>query len=126
MRAVSDQTTSVLEHPKRISLDEMRVQISSTLYGVGRFIKDYAVVEEFGATPDVLVLIWELLRRHLTLNSKPHHLLWWLYNCKHYPTKTMLHKALRVSPPTARMAMRPIKEAFLVIRTKVVRPWLLF
>ena len=105
---------------EQITVNEMKTIVALTLYGTGRDMKDYAVVEEFGATPEVLVTLWRLLCRHLTKNSQPHHMLWWMYLCKHYPTKLVMHKALQVSPPTARKAMKPIKEAFLKIRTKVV------
>ena len=107
-------------HPDRITPDEIRTTASLTLHGVGRYLKDYVIVEAFGATPEILVLLWELIRKHLSRNSKPHHMLWWMYQCKHYPTKLLLEKALQVSPPTARRAMKPVKEAFLLIRTKVV------
>ena len=104
-----------------ISVDDMRINAALVSYGVNRHMKDRYVVAEFGATPEILVVLWKLLSRHLTRNSKPFHMLWWLYNCKHYPTKELLHKALRVSPPTSRKAMKPIKEAFVKIRHKVVR-----
>ena len=98
----------------------MRSIASYTSYGVGRFMSDAHVVSEYGATPEILVLLWRLLYRHLPSTSEPHHMLWWLYNCKHYPTKTLLEKALRVSAPTSRKAMTPVKEGFLKIRHQVV------
>ena len=84
-------------------------------------MKDQAIVSEFGATPEILVALWDLLRPYLERVSEPCHMLWWLYNCKHYPTKSMLKKAIRVSAPTSRKYMKPIKEAFLKVRNKVVR-----
>ena len=105
---------------EQITVNEMKTIVALTLYGTGRDMKDYAVVEEFGATPEVLVTLWRLLCRHLTKNSQPHHMLWWMYLCKHYLTKLVMHKALQVSPLTAQKAMNPIKEAFLKIQTKVV------
>ena len=99
----------------------MRTTASLTSYGTGRHMRDEDVVSEYGATPEVLVTLWRLLCPHLTNSSLPHHMLWWLYNCKHYPTKSVLHKALRVSPPTVRKFTKPIKEGFLKIRDKVVR-----
>ena len=106
----------------KILIDEMRSLASMTSYGVDRPMKDTDVVSEYGATPVVLILLWKLLCPHLTSNSKPHHMLWWLYQCKHYPTKAILQKVLRVSAPTSRLAMAPIKEAFIKIRNKVVSP----
>jgi hypothetical protein len=104
-----------------MSVDDMISIASHTSYGVGRHMKNEVVVSEYGATPYILIELWKLLCPVLTTQSKPHHMLWWLYNCKHYPTKQLLHKALRVSPPTARKYMKTIKEAFLKIRHKVVR-----
>jgi hypothetical protein len=104
-----------------ISIEEMRSLASVTSYGISRYMKDTSVQHEYGATPEVLVTIWKLLRPHLTKISEPHHMLWWLYNCKHYPLKQEFQYAMRVSPPTARKFMKPIKKAFLKIRNKVVR-----
>ena len=113
---------SVFEKMKyvEISSDFMRSVASQTCYGTKRYMKDNYIVAQYGATADVLVKLWKLLLPHLPSNSEPHHLLWWLYNCKHYPTKDALHKALGVSPPTARRWMGPIKVAFVKIRNKVV------
>ena len=105
---------------KKISIEEMIRIASLTTFGVGRHMENTEIVEEFGATPEILILQWRLLCPVLPDSSKPHHLLWWLYHCKHYPTKKMFQKAMRVSPPTARKATKPIKEGFLQIRNKVV------
>ena len=57
-------------------------------------MKDERIVSEYGATVKVLVLLWKQIRPHLASCSKLHHMLWWLYNCKHYPTKAMLEMAI--------------------------------
>jgi hypothetical protein len=104
----------------RISAEEWRRIASQTSFGNGRHITDQTTVSQYGATPYILALLWKLLCPYLT-NSEPYHLLWWLFNCKHYPTKELLEKAIGVSAPTSRKAMKPIKEAFLRVRAKVVR-----
>ena len=109
----------------KITTDKMRSIASYTSYGVGRFMSDTHVVSEYGATPEILVLLWQLLYQYLPSTSEPHHMLWWLYNCKHYPTKKLLEKALRVLAPTSRKAMTPVKEGFLKIRHQVVRSCLI-
>ena len=76
------------------SIESVRSLASLTAYGIERYMKDSNIVHEFGATPAVLILLWKLLSPHLPKTSQPHHMLWWLYNCKHYPTKLMLEKAL--------------------------------
>ena len=103
-----------------ISAEDMRTIASLTSFGIERYMSDKAVVAEYGATPEILLQIWKLLSPHLTKTSVPHHMLWWLYNCKHYPTKGLLQKAIGVAALTSRKAMKPIKEAFLAIRNKVV------
>lgn len=101
----------------------MRSVASKTCYGDGgfRYMKDDKIVSEYGASPDVLVTLWKLLSPHLIESqSEPHHMLWWLYYCKHYPTKEELEKILGVSAPTSRKHMEPIKKGFFKIRNKVV------
>ena len=105
----------------KITIDEMVAIASQTSYGIGRHMKNEDIVSEYGATPEILILLWKLLCPHLPISSHMHHLLWWLYLCKHYPTKKVFEKAMRVSSPTARKRMKPIKEAFLLICVKVVR-----
>lgn len=104
-----------------ITIDEMIAIASKTLYGVERHIRNEKIVSEFGASPDILIQLWKLLCPRLTPRSEPHHMLWWLYLCKHYPTKGVLEKALRVSAPTFRKAVAPVKRGFFTIRNKVVR-----
>ena len=104
-----------------ISAEEMRNVAALVSYGIDRHMKDERVVNEFGATPEILVVLWKLLSVHLTEKSRPHHMLWWLYHCKHYLTKSELEKAIRKSAPTVRKAVAPIKVAFFLIRNKVVR-----
>ena len=84
-------------------------------------MKDEVVAYEYGASPDILVTLWNLLHPHVKSTSEPQHMLWWLYNCKHYPTKQLFEKAMRVSSPTARKHMKPFKLAFLKIRNSIVR-----
>ena len=108
-----------MKHSK-ITINEMVSIASKTSYGVGRHMKDKVIVAEYGATPDILIMLWKLLCPHLPKCSLVHHLLWWLYNCKHYPTKSVFEKAMRVSAPTAWKYMKPIKAAFLLIQVKVV------
>ena len=104
----------------RLNVEYMRDLASLATHGNVQ-VSDEFIVAEYGATPFVLLTLWKLLRRHLPKTSQPLHMLWWLYSCKHYPTKSLLAKALRVSAPTARKArMAPFKEAFLKIRVKVV------
>ena len=99
----------------------MRNLASLATHGTVRNMTDECIVAEYGATPSVLLTLWKLLCCHLSKTSQPLHLRWWLYNCKHYPTKSLLlEKALCVSAPTSRKAMQPFKEAFLKIRVKVV------
>ena len=100
---------------RRISVDEMEEMVSCVLYGTSRPMKDDVVVSEYGATKEVLVQLWKLLYPHLPSSSRAHHMLWWLFNCKHYPTKLLLEKALKVSAPTIRKAMKPFKKVFLKI-----------
>ena len=88
---------------------------SHTSFGNSRAMKDSYIVTEYGATLKILIELWNLLFPHLPSTAQPKHMLWWLYNCKHYPTKLVLEKALRVSAPTTRKAMKPFKEAFLKI-----------
>ena len=104
----------------RISIDDMRTIVSQTSFGTARYMKDELIISEYGATPEVLVQAWELIQPKIPRACQPHHMLWWLYNCKHYPTKQVLEKALRVSAPTIRRATKPIKEAFLQIQLQVV------
>ena len=104
----------------KISVEEMRSIASLTAYGIARNMKDEIVTSEFGGTPEILVTLWKLIYNHLPPYSQPHHMLWWLYLCKHYSTKAVFEKALRVSAPTARKYMKPIKIACLRIRNKVV------
>ena len=104
-----------------ISIEGMRSVAALISLGNGRYMSDKRVVAEFGATPEILLTLWLLLRPHLTKKSKVYHMFWWLYYCKHYPTKNLLEKALGVSAPTSRRAMEPMKKAFLAIRNKVVR-----
>ena len=107
---------------KAISVEKMRSLALITSCGLARYMKDANVVRKFGATPEVLIVIWKLLCPHLKENSsEPQHMLWWLYNCKHYPTESGLEKAIGVSAPTYRKHMKPIKEAFVEIRNQVVR-----
>ena len=103
-----------------LNVEYMRDLASLATYGTFQTISNEYIVAEYGATPSVLLTLWELLRCHLPKTLQPLHLLWWLYNCKHYPTKSLLEKAIRVSAPTSRKAMAPFKEAFLKIRVKVV------
>ena len=88
---------------------------SQTSFGTATYMSNERVVSEYGATPEVLVQVWELLQPKLPTRCMPHHMLWWLYYCKHYPTKQLLEKALRVSAPTIRKDTKPFKEAFLQI-----------
>ena len=100
----------------------MQTIASLTSWGYENCITDNAVVTKYEATSEVLVTLWKLLLAHLPSSSRPHHMLWWLYLCKHYPTKNLLSKkAIRVSVPTSRGAMEPVKKAFLAIRNKVVQ-----
>jgi hypothetical protein len=103
-----------------ISIEGMRSIASLTYYGDGRYMKDEQLVRIFGAAADVMCTLWRLIIPHLDSESEPHHMMWWLFNCKHYPTKELLQKAIGVSPPTARKFMRPIKKAIFAIRSKVV------
>jgi hypothetical protein len=104
----------------KISVEKMRSFASMTSYGVDRYMKDSKVVSEYGATPYILCILWRLLCPHLPNSAEPYHMLWWLYLCKHYPTKEVLEKILGISAPTSRKAMKPLKEAFFQIRNKVV------
>ena len=114
-------SSQILGKPQVVSIEGMRTIASLTSWGYENYITDDAVVTEYGATPEVLVTLWKLLLPHLPSSSRPHHMLWWLYLCKHYPTKNLLSKAIRVTAPTSRSAMEPVKKAFLAIRNKVVR-----
>ena len=104
-----------------ISVEEFRSIAAYTSYGHSNYMKDEMIVYEYRATPEVLVTLWKILRPHLQPTSEPCHMLWWLYSCKHYPTKHLFQKAMRVSAPTSRKHMEPIKIAFLKVRNKVVR-----
>ena len=124
-RRQTTQTTTRLPSSsakdRSFSVDEIRSIAGYTSYGHSHYMKDQAIVSEYGATPEILVALWDLLRPYLEQVSEPQHMLWWLYNCKHYPTKLLLEKAIRVSAPTSRKYMEPIKKAFLKVRNKVVR-----
>jgi len=104
-----------------ISTEEIRSIAAYTSYGHSNFMKDEMVAYEYGATPDVLATLWKILYPHLEPTSEPRHMLWWLYNCKHYPTKYLFQKAMRVCSPTSRKHMKPFKFAFLKVRNKVIR-----
>lgn len=99
----------------------MRSIASLTSYGISQYMKDAAGVAEYDATPEVLVLIWQLVGPHIPTTSESHHMLWWLYIYKHHLTKGPLQKALGVLAPTSRKAVKPFKESFLHIRNDVVR-----
>lgn len=94
-----------------------------SIYNQSYDISKHEMVSEFGATADILSDIWNafvILKKGLHKDSKPLHLLWWMYQVKQYPTKKQFRKYTRTDPTTTRKHMKRISKAFLRYSSNVV------
>ena len=57
-----------------LSTKDMRSLAALTSYGNIRYMKDAKVVSEYGATPEILAILWKILCARLTTDSKPYHM----------------------------------------------------